>query len=73
MAQTREKPKPPPAPQLPSKEDVKNTLPALGQSDEGEEQDESTGFDKIRGLLEDAHASMTSAYEELDRLEAAQG
>lgn len=66
MAQTREKPKPPPAPQLPSKEDVKNTLPALGQSDEGEEQDEGTIVDRIRDHLAEVD-------DLLDQLEADQG
>jgi hypothetical protein len=68
---TQTKPKPPTPPTLPSKEDVKASLPPLGQSEDDEEQGEQTSYDAVRGHLEDAHVALTAAYEELDRLEAA--
>lgn len=69
---TKTRPSPPSAPRVPTADDLKASLPALGQSDQGEEQDEQTDYDAIRGHLEDAHTAMTAAYAALDRLEAQQ-
>ena len=47
MAQTKDKPKPPAPPKLPSKEEVAARLPLPGTQDD-EEQGEGTTVDQIR-------------------------
>lgn len=66
---TTQKPKPPAPPRLPGKEEVGAHLPMPSQDDE---EQEGSAADEIRSHLQDAHESITAAWERLDELEAEQ-
>ena len=76
MATTKEKPKPPAPPKLASGDDVKQALSqrrdaqgigSLGLDDD--EQGEGTSVEQIRSHLEDAHQSLSAAYDLLDQID----
>jgi len=74
---TKEKPKPPAPPQLPTKEDLmaQSDQETRGQREPGplgedsEEQGEGTAVEQIRSDLQDAYESIASAWKRLDDLD----
>jgi len=73
MAQTREKPKPPAPPKLPTKDDLLSAAERNAQAaPEDDEQDEGSTVEQIRADLQDAYESISSAWEKLDKLDSEQ-
>jgi hypothetical protein len=75
---TREKPKPPAPPKLPTKNDLMRQSDqqtrSQDQADQGDEETgEGTSVEQIRSDLQDAYESIASAWSKLDDLEAEQG